>query len=707
MKLLNTAAPVEISGGNSQSAFSIAMNAKAFRALSNTLYQNKIGSIVREVSSNAYDAHVAAGKTDVPFVVHLPDAFEPWFSVQDFGVGLSPDDMVKVYQVYFESTKDNSNEAIGAFGLGAKTPFSYTDQFTVTSVNDGVRRIYSAFISDSGVPQLLEMDCASTDEGNGVEVKMSVKRDDFRDFESELRSQLKFFPVKPIVKNKNGFAFAEYKENIVFENNNVAISSNRSNYGSNAIHIIQGIVGYPLDVEQVSRKVTKQNKELLERLRWSTTYIYFNIGEIGVTISREAVEYDDATVANIDAKLTQIHTELESFVKASIANYKTDWEKAYFLNSDSLISMIAEQCNIKLASTKRNSGGYFFDYSSVLQDNTKKNQYGNPLQIGVVKEWKRGAHSRKSTNATIVPSRSHKDSYIVLRDTNSKPNIRAKHFLSELKGYDSIYEIELNAGYSFDAAFIQKLTNAIGGLTNIKRLSEVELPAVEKYASVRKASQRSTFYRYERGAYGNGRSYSRCFESIEDMDEPVAYVVLESMNAVDVTTQDFVAYENLMRFHDDALSLIGIRKNDIKDIADNENFIPLKEYVASVRTEYADNKSLQVQWKHSQVNDALLGLLGYHYRDDELLNAMKAAAPKALPTRFFSFAKNASEKERNKSLAQIATFMDWERFDFRERVRKCFRNMCDRYPLLHLYNSDYGCRVSIPMEHLAKYVAAM
>ena len=77
------------------------MNSKAFRVLSDTLYQNKIGSIVREISCNALDGHIANGNRDVPFTIHMPDAFEPWFSVRDYGIGLSPDAMAEVFTKYF------------------------------------------------------------------------------------------------------------------------------------------------------------------------------------------------------------------------------------------------------------------------------------------------------------------------------------------------------------------------------------------------------------------------------------------------------------------------------------------------------------------------------------------------------------------------------------------------------------------------------
>ena len=109
--------------------FRIRNSAKAFSILSSGLYANKIRAIIRELSCNAVDSHVAAGKADVPFEVHLPTALSPWFSIRDFGTGLSHEQVTKIYTTYFESTKTDSNDFIGALGLGSKSPFSYTNNF--------------------------------------------------------------------------------------------------------------------------------------------------------------------------------------------------------------------------------------------------------------------------------------------------------------------------------------------------------------------------------------------------------------------------------------------------------------------------------------------------------------------------------------------------------------------------------------------------
>ena len=65
-------------GNISESDFGIAASGKAFDILANALYQNKIGSIVREISCNASDSHIAAGTPELPIRIHVPTNMEPW-----------------------------------------------------------------------------------------------------------------------------------------------------------------------------------------------------------------------------------------------------------------------------------------------------------------------------------------------------------------------------------------------------------------------------------------------------------------------------------------------------------------------------------------------------------------------------------------------------------------------------------------------------
>ncbi len=328
MKLNDNNFDVQVVNADEESSsFSIAMNAKAFKVLSSTLYKDKIGSIVRELSCNAYDAHVAAGKKELPFEIHLPDHFEPWFSVKDFGVGLSESDIKKIFCVYFESTKDQSNDAIGAFGLGAKTPFSYTDQFSVTSTYNGVVSVYSAYIDATGIPNMTKMLSEETTDGNGVEIKMSVKTEDFFSFKFATAEQLKYFTVKPVVKNMMGFAF-----NPTIENNAALFADTDFTFFSStsrAVIVKMGQIGYAVDVGQVER--ISGRAVYLGRKNFGVVF-NANIGDIGVTASRESIEYDKKTCEFIADTLNRIHDKVAKESLSVLDKLPTAWEQAIFYN---------------------------------------------------------------------------------------------------------------------------------------------------------------------------------------------------------------------------------------------------------------------------------------------------------------------------------------------------------------------------------------
>jgi hypothetical protein len=305
------------------------MNGKAFRVLSDTIYKDKIGSMVREVSCNAVDSHVQAGKADVPFVIHIPSALEPYFSVQDFGLGLSDDSVRQIFTTYFNSTKDNSNDVIGAFGLGSKTPFAYTDTFTVTSVYNGVRIMYAAFLNDDGVPSITEMGREDTADENGVTVSVPVDTKDFQAFRSAVAEQLRFFKVKPKIVNDGSFQFWEPTKDNVLEIDNVTL-----NKSYNGLFVVQGGVGYPLArSHELSGKISDKAYRIVDGFEDVGGKIEVPIGQIEVIASREGISYTARTYKAISDILEKVADRLESEVKDRLATFTTDWEIASFINS--------------------------------------------------------------------------------------------------------------------------------------------------------------------------------------------------------------------------------------------------------------------------------------------------------------------------------------------------------------------------------------
>lgn len=329
MKLHNDNFDIQIQGNTSPShQFSIAFNPKAFKVLSSTLYKDKVGSLVREISTNATDAHIAAGKQDVPFEVHLPDQFEPWFSVKDFGTGLTDDQIKNVFCSYFTSTKDQSNDMTGMLGLGSKSPFAYTDQFTVTSIVDGLKNVYSSFIDSNGYPNITLMHSEETAEGNGLEINVSVNPKDFTAFKTATAQQLKYFKVKPLVKNSDGFTFdsAPSKDSAKLSGEGYVLGDFMRGNESRIV-VVQGQVGYPVDVQLLMESIPKESltHEFLQKYLQLT--FEMPLGTVGVTASREGIEYDKRTVANLKDRIEEILQEVKDNIDSELAKLPNDWER--------------------------------------------------------------------------------------------------------------------------------------------------------------------------------------------------------------------------------------------------------------------------------------------------------------------------------------------------------------------------------------------
>jgi hypothetical protein len=304
--------------------FRIRNSAKAFNILSSGLYANKIRAIIRELSCNAVDSHVAAGKMDTPFDVHLPNTLEPWFAIRDYGTGLSHEQVTQIYTTYFESTKTASNEFIGALGLGSKSPFSYTDNFTVTAIQNGKKGIYSAFINGEGVPSIALMMTEETDEPAGVEVKMSVNdRYDFNKFHEEARHVYTYFKLRPVVSGASNFQFRD----VEYESKDIVPGVHSYNGSSRSVAIM-GNIAYPIEVPNADQTLLE-----LRHLLGCGLEMHFAIGELDFQASREGLSYIPQTIEAIRKKLEAVNAALTVVIAKEADAIPNLWERAVFLYS--------------------------------------------------------------------------------------------------------------------------------------------------------------------------------------------------------------------------------------------------------------------------------------------------------------------------------------------------------------------------------------
>lgn len=162
------------------------------------LYSDSEMAVVRELSTNAWDSHVEAGQTR-PIEITLPNAMNPYYTIKDFGLGLSVDEVEKVYSQYGASTKRDSNDFNGMLGLGSKSPLTYTNQFMITARKSGVQIILSVSRMEDGRGGMTVIDTSSTNQPNGVEIQIPVKHG--HSFPAKVAEFFQYWPQGSVLVN--------------------------------------------------------------------------------------------------------------------------------------------------------------------------------------------------------------------------------------------------------------------------------------------------------------------------------------------------------------------------------------------------------------------------------------------------------------------------------------------------------------------------
>ncbi len=313
---------VETSGLQETGQFNIEMNAASIDILSRKIYSNPTLAIVRELACNAWDAHVAAGKTDQPFNVYFPNELKSEFKIRDFGIGLSHDDVMVLYTTYFGSNKRDSNSMIGGLGLGSKTPYAYTNAFSVRSFLDGELREYAAYKNEDGIPTISLVNTSETTEENGLEIAVPVKQGDARKFLDVAQRALQWFPTQP-----NTFGYVMKPVTWESKRDLCGVLKDNERYGS--AQVVMGNVAYKLDLNTIS-KSHDLSRAVSAMARGSRFVLFAEIGELAIAASREELNYTDKTTKRLYDMLNAANKDLVAHIAQGIDNEKTISGKFYW-----------------------------------------------------------------------------------------------------------------------------------------------------------------------------------------------------------------------------------------------------------------------------------------------------------------------------------------------------------------------------------------
>lgn len=315
-----------------------------FNILSKSYYGRKIDSIVRELVSNCFDANTELGTTDPVIIEKRYDVENNCYNMvfKDVGIGMSPSRMVNVFNNWFTSTKRESNKYIGAFGLGSKSPFSYTDSFYITTIHNGLKYDY-VYILTSTLPDLISLNGYEydieevvedggviklfakkvpkgifTDEHSGTEIIIPlINGTDASSFIASIRKELCYFDDVYTVGLGIPNDYSIYRKSTFLYRQNGGYSQQ--------LHIVLGKCCYPIDWEQLDREPV----DLPFGIR-------FEIGELQVIPNRESIVYDttdDDTIKRlINRKIDEVLEEVNELLSKGDTVKETD-DLGYYLQN--------------------------------------------------------------------------------------------------------------------------------------------------------------------------------------------------------------------------------------------------------------------------------------------------------------------------------------------------------------------------------------
>ena len=386
-----------------------------FRMIAN-LYQDPTMAVLREVGANCVDATIEAGTEKLGWELHLPSRLDGNVRFVDNGVGISHDQMIRIYSIIGASSKRGNNDLIGGFGVGKWSLCSLVNNFQAVSRFNGTKSQYFISLQSSGLPDIRLIKSEATTERNGFEVKFLCPDRKISDFNEKVEKAYRFFAIKPRVFRDGKSVSLTYNfGDVIFDGgiNNFSIYK-----GANSPVVVMGGVGYRLPSETI---LENKKFEKFRGLLNCNIAIHVPIGEYSITPSREAIQLDDLTMSRIFAKLGQIVDSFVPKMQVDMDAFKGNtWE-----------------AKLKLKELR--------DVFTFLPDTLKLDWNGKPLTAAAmsVKDAKVNLYSTASWNKKISVDEgvknieSNKKAFLFLDDLKIGGIGRAKQAILEKKKTDS------------------------------------------------------------------------------------------------------------------------------------------------------------------------------------------------------------------------------------------------------------------------------
>ena len=273
--------------------------------LTSNLYSKPLESFLRETVANAYDSHMEAGTDEHILLLIQDNGYKTYtISIRDYGVGVSPERFEKIYRNIGSSTKRDSNDYIGMFGIGRFSCLSCADIANITSYYNGKKYSYLMYKNGGGI----NIDKMSETEGdfrNGLEV--SIKKFIYSD--SDWRGAIHHLCLFD-------------KLHITYQGENYFLKGLANQFNARKITNFNAFSRCSLlSKDKNYFKVGNVLYDMKDSMDLATTdglIISLPIGSVDITPNREALQYTDYTNRTINQKIAETKKELQDMVNAHI-----------------------------------------------------------------------------------------------------------------------------------------------------------------------------------------------------------------------------------------------------------------------------------------------------------------------------------------------------------------------------------------------------
>jgi Histidine kinase-, DNA gyrase B-, and HSP90-like ATPase len=346
----NNSNPIETNlDPNLSMAFSLANNAHIIELLSSKIYTDPWKSVVRELITNALDAHVEAGIIDVPIEVTIvpPHGISPaQLIVRDFGFGMNPIEFRKTFLSIGISSKATDNLTHGGYGIGALTIFAISSQAALWTVSQTLKYEYLLY-RDGKNADIPTAACTSTTSTTEVGTKISIPIDlkNFQEVVEAVAELTAFVTPSPTVSgiDESIDNLSDYLQ--LVKGKYLQIHALGCDYFTPKIARVVGVdrilpvfrigqIAYPLDralfskiseIEPFPAAFLGVNSSLFRRYRSNCSYLVIPIpiGVLDLPANREYIAPTEKNIALMAEILVAAHANIAAEYALALTKYQS------------------------------------------------------------------------------------------------------------------------------------------------------------------------------------------------------------------------------------------------------------------------------------------------------------------------------------------------------------------------------------------------